>query len=369
MNGMTPVYLDYNATAPLRPEAIQAMAGLTNMPANPSSIHHFGRMARARMDSARQQLCTAVNISVHDMIFTSGGTEANNLVLGNFSHIITSAVEHDAILAACPEADIIPVDGEGCARLDKLEAMLDAVPETDKKQVLVSVMAANNETGVIQPLARVAELCRHYQVACHSDMIQYLGKAPIDLAALGVDFASFSAHKIGGPTGVGALYCRAGQKLVSLLRGGGQEQGRRAGTENLPGIIGFGAAIAAQDLASIEAQASWRDAAEAEIQAACPEIQIMGGKASRLANTSALYLPGLAAQKAVMMLDLAGFSISAGAACSSGKVRDSHVIAAMARPEAAAHVIRISGGWQSEQADWSGVAAALIEIYKRSTEY
>ena len=369
MNGMTPVYLDYNATAPLRPEAVQAMAGLANMPANPSSIHHFGRMARARMDTARQQLCAAVNISVHDMIFTSGGTEANNLVLGNFSHIITSAVEHDAILAACPEADIIPVDGEGCVRLDKLEAMLDAVPETDKKQVLVSVMAANNETGVIQPLARVAELCRHYQVACHSDMIQYLGKAPIDLAALGVDFASFSAHKIGGPTGVGALYCRAGQKLVSLLRGGGQEQGRRAGTENLPGIIGFGAAIAAQDLASIEAQASWRDAAEAEIQAACPEIQIMGGKASRLANTSALYLPGLAAQKAVMMLDLAGFSISAGAACSSGKVKDSHVIAAMARPEAAAHVIRISGGWQSEQADWSGVAAALIEIYKRSTEY
>ena len=125
MNGMTPVYLDYNATAPLRPEAVQAMAGLANMPANPSSIHHFGRMARARMDTARQQLCAAVNISVHDMIFTSGGTEANNLVLANFSHIITSAVEHDAILAACPEADIIPVDGEGCVRLDKLEAMLD----------------------------------------------------------------------------------------------------------------------------------------------------------------------------------------------------------------------------------------------------
>lgn len=365
---MTPVYLDYNATAPLRPEAAEAMSSLANMPANPSSIHHFGRVARAQMDDARQQLCAAVNVSVHDMVFTSGGTEANNLVLGNFSHIITSAVEHDAILAACPEADIIPVDGEGRVRLDQLEAVLDALADTDKKQVLVSVMAANNETGVIQPLAEIASLCRRYKVACHSDMIQYLGKAPIDLAALGVDFASFSAHKIGGPTGVGALYCRAGQKLASLLRGGGQEQGRRAGTENLPGIIGFGAAIAAQDLTSLEGQASWRDTAEAEIQAACPHIEIMGGGAQRLANTSALYLPGLAAQKAVMMLDLAGFSISAGAACSSGKVRDSHVITAMGRPDAAPYVIRISGGWQTEQADWSGVAAALIEIYKRNTD-
>ena len=364
MNGMTPVYLDYNATAPLRPEAVAAMASLANMPANPSSIHHFGRVARAQMDGARQKLCSALNISVHDMVFTSGGTEANNLVLGNFSHIITSAVEHDAILAACPEADIIPVDGEGRVRLD----MLDALADTDKKQVLVSVMAANNETGVIQPLAEIASLCLRYKDACHSDMIQYLGKAPIDLADLGLDFASFSAHNIGGPTGVGALHCRAGQKLVSLLRGGGQEQGRRAGTENLPGIIGFGAAIAAQGQARLAGQASWRDTAEAEIQAACPDIQIMGGGAQRLANTSALYLPGLAAQKAVMMLDLAGFSISAGAACSSGKVRDSHVITAMGRSDAAPYVIRISGGWQTEQADWSGVAAALIEIYKRNTE-
>ena len=369
MNGMAPVYLDYNATAPLRPEAVQAMAGLANMPANPSSIHHFGRMARAQMDTARQQLCAALNISVHDLVFTSGGTEANNLVLGNFSRIITSAVEHDAILAACPEAQIIPVDGEGCLRLDKLEAVLAAVPDADKNQVLVSVMAANNETGVIQPLAEVAGLCHRYKVACHSDMIQYLGKAPIDLVSLGIDFASFSAHKIGGPSGVGALYCRAGHKLVSLLAGGGQEQGRRAGTENLPGIVGFGAAISAHALTDIERQASWRDTAEAEIQAACPQIQIMGGGAERLANTSALFLPGLAAQKAVMMLDLAGFSISAGAACSSGKVKDSHVIAAMARPDAAANVIRISGGWQSEQADWSGVAAAVIEIYKRNTEH
>jgi cysteine desulfurase len=225
-------------------------------------------------------------------------------------------------------------------------------------------MAANNETGVIQPIETVAELCRAYNVACHSDMAQYLGKAPIDLNQMKLNFASFSAHKLGGPSGVGALYCRSGQQLVSLLRGGGQEQGRRAGTENLHGIIGFGAAVAAHDIANINVQASWRDTMEADIQKACPEIEVMGSDAPRLANTSALYLPQLSAQKAVMLLDLAGFAVSAGAACSSGKVKNSHVITAMARGDAAANVIRISAGWQSTKAEWTGVAKAIIEIYK-----
>ena len=364
---MMPVYLDYNATAPLLPQAAEAMAGLANIPANPSSIHHFGRMARARLDNARGQLAAALNISVHDIIFTSGGTEANNLVLGNFRHIITSAIEHDAILAACPDAQIVPVDEHGQVRIDRLEEMLATLEDADKPDILVSIMAANNETGTLQPIAEIAALCREYQVACHSDMIQYLGKQAIDLATLDLDFASFSAHKIGGPSGVGALYCRAGRQLQSLLRGGGQEQNKRAGTENLPGIAGFGAALAACDNAATASQTIWRDKAEKDIITACPEIEVMGGNAPRLANTSALYLPGLPAQKAVMMLDLAGFCVSAGAACSSGKVRDSHVIAAMGRGEAASQVIRISGGWQSSEADWTGVAKAVIEIYKRNT--
>ena len=364
---MMPVYLDYNATAPLHPQAAAAMAELADIPANPSSIHHFGRMARARLDKARARLAAALNISVHDIIFTSGGTEANNLVLGNFRHIITSAIEHDAILAACPNAQIVPVDGQGQLRMDRLEERLAALEEADKPDILVSIMAANNETGTLQPIAEIAALCRTYKVACHSDMIQYLGKQANDLAALDLDFASFSAHKIGGPSGVGALYCRPGKQLQSLLRGGGQEQGRRAGTENLPGIAGFGAAIAAYDSDSLAAQAIWRDKAEKNIIAACPEIEVMGGNVPRLANTSALYLPGLSAQKAVMMLDLAGFCVSAGAACSSGKVRDSHVIAAMGRGDAASQVIRISGGWHSTEADWTGVAKAVIEIYKRNT--
>ena len=361
---MTPVYLDYNATAPLLPEAAKAMISLANLPANPSSIHQFGRAARSQMDSARHQLADALAVSVHELIFTSGGTEANNLVVGNYRHILTSAIEHDAVLAACPDAHIIEVDEDGLIRLDQLEAALEALPDADRAKTLVSVMAANNETGVIQPIEAVAELCRAYNVACHSDMAQYLGKAPIDLNQMKLNFASFSAHKLGGPSGVGALYCRSGQQLVSLLRGGGQEQGRRAGTENIHGIIGFGAAVSAHDIANINIQASWRDAMEADIQKACPEIEVMGSDAPRLANTSALYLPYLSAQKAVMLLDLAGFAVSAGAACSSGKVKNSHVITAMARGDAAANVIRISSGWQSTKAEWTGVAKAIIEIYK-----
>ncbi len=361
---MTPVYLDYNATAPLLPQAAKAMEGLVNLPANPSSIHQFGRAARSKMDIARHQLADALAASVHEIIFTSGGTEANNLVLGNYRNILTSAVEHDAVLAACPDAHIIEVDKSGLIRLDQLESALDAISDADRAKTLVSVMAANNETGVIQPIEAVADLCSVYNVACHSDMIQYLGKLPIELSQMKLKFASFSAHKLGGPSGVGALYCRDGQQLVSLLRGGGQEQGRRAGTENLPGIIGFGAAVAAHDIDNINVQTSWRDEMEADIQQACPEIEVMGAGAPRLANTSALYLPQLSAQKAVMLLDLSGFAVSAGAACSSGKVKDSHVITAMARDDAAANVIRISAGWQSTKAEWIGVAKAIIEIYK-----
>jgi len=367
MTGTTPVYLDYNATAPLHPRAVDAMAFWANIPANPSSVHHFGRAARAKMDSARAQIAQFIGANVHEVVFTSGGTESNNLVLSNYTHIITSAIEHDAVLAACPDAVIVGVDEQGLVCLSQLEAALQSVPEEARAATLVSVMAANNETGVIQPLQAIAELSQKYHIACHSDMIQFLGKSPIDLAHSGLDFASFSAHKIGGPSGVGALWCRAGKPVTSLLRGGGQEQGRRAGTENMPGITGFAAALLGYDAGLIHSQEDWRDTAEAIIKAACPDIEVMGNKAPRLANTSALYLPEMAAQTAVMMLDLAGYAVSAGSACSSGKVKQSHVIAAMGHQKAAGNVIRISGGWQTTQEDWQRVAEALIAIYKRNT--
>lgn len=359
-----PVYLDYNATAPLHREAADAMASLAEQPANASSVHSFGRTARAMLDKARGTLASHLGVSPHEIIFTSGGTEANNLLLSNFDHIITTAIEHDAVLAACPDARLIGCDRQGRLVLAALETELQACQRL-KKRAVVSVMAANNETGVIQPFEEVAALCRHYCVPCHSDMVQYLGKADINLQESALSFASFSAHKIGGPGGVGALWCRSGEHLASLLRGGGQEQGRRAGTENLAGIIGFCAAIDCIDIEALRAQAQWRDMAEAMIMSACPQISVIGSNADRLANTSALYLPGVAAQTAVMMLDLQGFAVSAGAACSSGKVKPSHVIAAMGIEGAAGHVIRLSGGWQTSEADWTGVAGAVIELYKR----
>jgi len=226
-------------------------------------------------------------------------------------------------------------------------------------------MAANNETGVIQPLSKVAELARTYGALFHSDMVQFLGKAECDLNRTNLDFASFSAHKIGGPSGIGVLWCRSGHQLESLLKGGGQEQGRRSGTENLAGIIGFGMAVELTDHTQLQQQGQWRDGAEAQIKTACPEVRVIGAQAQRLANTSALYLPFVSAQTAVMKLDLAGFCISAGSACSSGKVKKSHVIEAMGYADAASNVIRLSGGWNTDKEDWEGVADAIIALYKQ----
>lgn len=359
-----PIYLDYNATAPLRHEVVESVLLLDGLPANPSSVHYFGRQARFLIDEARLAIAHSLGVSPHELIFTSGGTESNNMVIANFDQVITSAVEHDAVLAACPGAMILPVNKEGQICLEALDRRLSALPEDIRPRTLVSIMAANNETGIIHPLGDVVRLCKHHQIACHSDMVQFLGKSPIDLHASGLDFASFSAHKIGGPSGIGALWCHPGRHLTSLLSGGGQERGRRAGTENIIGIHGFGAAVKRLDIDAMNAISSWRDNAEALICEGCPDIEVIGSDVARLANTSALYLPKIEAQTAVMKLDLAGFAVSAGAACSSGKLKPSHVIAAMGRGEAAAHVIRISAGWKTEESDFLGVARAIIEFYK-----
>ena len=228
-----PIYLDNNATAPLRAEAVAAIHQAMGPPANPSSVHGFGRRARLLVEDARQSLGLLIGCRAQDVVFTSGGTEANNLALSGFSHVITSAIEHDSVLQAAPQASLLPVTDDGLVDLAALKQMVTAFPADQRDQTIVSVMAANNETGVIQPLAEIAEIAREAGLATHSDMVQLLGKTHIDLTALGIDFASFSAHKIGGPTGVGALVVRPGMRLTSLLRGGGQEQGRRSGTEKI----------------------------------------------------------------------------------------------------------------------------------------
>ena len=363
-----PVYLDYNATAPLRPEAAEAMMHALSQPANPSSVHQFGRAARALMDQARLQIAGALQVRPAELTFTSGGTEANNMVLSGFRTVIASSVEHDAVLAACPAAHLIAVDSQGVVDLSHLEQMLAGLSDEDRPGTLVSVMAANNETGVIQPLAEIGRLCRHYHVSFHSDMVQAFGKLVVDLDEACIDFLSLSGHKIGGPTGIGAVWCRSGKHLHSLLAGGGQEQGRRSGTENLSGICGFAAAAKIANPEELTPIRQWRDEAEQMITAQCPRIEIIGNTADRLANTSCLMLPGLTAQTAIMALDLAGFAISSGAACSSGKVTSSHVLKAMGREEDADQIIRISAGWQTKQADMLGLAQALIDLYKRKAQ-
>lgn len=363
----TSCYLDYNATAPVRSEAAEAVAAALAAGGNASSVHGPGRAARRRLEDARDAVAALVGAVPSEVVFTSGGTEANALALRGTgaARLLVSAVEHDSVLRNAPEAAIVRVDGNGVVDLAALERLLRESPSG----ALVSVMLANNETGVIQPIAEIAHLARAHDALVHCDAVQAAGKIAVDIAALGVDMVSLSAHKLGGPQGVGALILRERVALRPLFGGGGQESGRRAGTENLPGIAGFGAA-AATALLELQAGASARVAAlrdrlESAVRRAAPQAVIHGAGAARLPNTSCIGLPGVAAETQVMALDLAGVAVSSGAACSSGKVRTSHVLGAMGVAAAeAGSAIRVSLGWQSTEGDvdrflaaWGGLAA------------
>ena len=358
-------YLDHNATTPLRPEAAAAMAEAQAMTGNPSSVHRFGRHARRKIEVAREAVAALAGARPEGVIFTSGGTEANNLALAGSGRkrILVSAGEHDSVLDAVPGAVRIPLTGEGLVEPAALDARLG---ESDAP-ALVSVMLANNETGAIQPVAELARVARAHGALVHCDAVQAGGKLPLDLAALGVDLISLSAHKLGGPQGVGALVLAADLELAPSQRGGGQERGRRAGTENLPGIAGFGAAaraaLAGLDKAAALAQP--RDELERRLRQLAPEIRIFAAAAPRLANTCCFAAPGLAAETQVVALDLAGVAVSAGSACSSGKVAPSHVLAAMGAGAAAAAAVRVSLGWTSEAADIEHFLAAWGALYSR----
>jgi cysteine desulfurase len=365
MNPIT--YLDYNATAPVRAEAAAAVAAALASGGNPSSVHGVGRAARRIVETARESVAALIGATASQVVFTSGGTEANALALHRRApaRCLVSAVEHESVLRSAEPAETISVDRHGVVDLAALERLLAAAPAG---AALVSVMLANNETGVIQPVAEIAAMARMRGAQIHCDAVQAAGKIPVDIDALGVDLLSLSAHKIGGPQGVGALILRNGMIVVPLIRGGGQERGRRAGTENVAGIAGFGAA-AATALAELRANApariaALRDRLESELRHAALQAVIHGQGAARLPNTSCIGLPGVAAETQVMALDLAGVAVSSGAACSSGKVRASHVLGAMGvDAEAAACAIRVSLGWASTGADierfvaaWRGLA-------------
>ncbi len=359
------VYLDYNATAPLRPEVASAMASAFELCGNASSVHRFGRLARRAVEDARETIAAVIDASAAEIVFTSGGTEANNLALrGSERSVFVSAIEHDSVRAARDDADIIRVGTDGLVDLHHLEELLSAADAP----ALVSVMLANNETGVVQPIDQVAALARRFGALVHCDAVQALGKIPLSFAGLDLDMMSVSAHKLGGPQGVGALMVRDGVDLAPLLRGGGQERSRRAGTENIAGISGFGAAAAlvAQAVETAPELERLRDDIEARVRAAVPDAVIYGAASPRLANTSCIGLPGVSNEVQVMTLDLAGVAISAGSACSSGKLTPSHVLQAMgAGDAAAASAIRISLGWQTSAHDCDRFVEAWTALANR----
>ncbi|WP_425065553.1 cysteine desulfurase family protein [Reyranella sp.] len=355
-------YLDHNATSPLRPAAFDAMVEALRVGGNPSSVHGPGRKARAIVDKARREVASLVGARTTETIFTSGGTEANNLALmaTGRRRVLVSAIEHDSVRRAVPQAEVLPVDSDGVLDLAALERALVASAEP----ALVSVMLANNETGVLQPVADVVRLARTSGALIHCDAVQAAGKVPVDFHRLGVDYLSLSAHKIGGPTGVGALVVRSGVPFCTDRRGGGQESNRRAGTENVSGIAGFGAA-AAEAIRGLD-MTQLRDGLELSLVQMAGNVRVFGAGAPRVCNTTCISMPGVLAETQVMALDLAGVCISSGAACSSGKVQRSSVLDAMGVPVAEAScATRISLGWNTEVADIERLITAWQSLYIR----
>jgi cysteine desulfurase len=368
-------YLDHNATAPLRPEVREAVIDALTLNGNPSSVHAEGRAARAAIEQARAKVAKLVGASPANVIFTSGGTEANALALaaqsGEAWQCYLSAIEHPSVLSGGrfyrETTTIIPVTPDGVADLDVLRKKLEK-HKPGGWRPFVSLMTANNETGAIQPVAEAAPIVHHAGGLLHSDAVQAAGRIPLDMTVLGADMVTLSAHKIGGPKGVGALVLAEGANVEPLIKGGGQEGRRRAGTENVAGIVGFGVAaeLALGGLARMDEIAALRDVLEAGVRAHRPDAVVLSAGVPRLPNTSCIAVPGVKAETLVIGLDLAGIAVSAGSACSSGKVEASHVLAAMgASPEFAHGAVRVSLGFGSENTDIQRYLSAFGELVKR----
>ncbi len=356
-------YLDANATEPLRPEARAAVLAALDLTGNPSSIHAPGRAARRLLEDSREAVASRFGAPREGVVFTSGGTEADALAiagLGAGRRLIVGATEHDAVRAAAPDAAVLSVDRDGTADLEALDRLL-----AEGGPALVCLMLANNETGTIQPVAAAAALCRRHGALLHVDAVPAAGRIPVCLAALGADSLAISAHKLGGPKGAGALLLADDRHIAPLIGGGGQERGRRGGTPPLPAIAGFAAAATA----TLGDQLTLREAVERAAEGA--GAIVLGGR-NRLPNTSCLALPGARAETQVITLDLAGVHVSAGSACSSGKVARSHVLEAMGLGRLAGEAIRVSLPWNAVPADVDAFAAAYaamaIRLSQRAAE-
>ncbi len=364
-------YLDYNASAPIRPEAADAVTRALLVGGNPSSVHAAGRAARAVMEEARAKVAALVGMPSGSVIFMSGAAEANALAIASAlangaKRLIVGATEHETVLASAQasgvQVEFLPVDSDGVADIAWLAERLSRWNAADGAP-FVALMLANNETGVIQPVGQAAALVREHGGWLHVDAVQAAGKIAIDMRALGADTMSLSAHKLGGPQGVGALVFGNRARLSRQLHGGGQERSMRAGTENVSGIAGFGAAAQAalRDLDQVEAQAVWRDAAAQTLTEA--GAVVLGQGAPRLAGTLCFAADGFNSELQVMQMDLAGVMVSAGSACSSGKVKPSRVAEAMGRADLAPYVLRVSGGWASTQGDWQFFTESWLKAF------
>ena len=375
------IYFDWNATAPLRHEARAAALAAFDLNGNPSSVHGEGRAARRLIEHAREQVAALVGAQPRNVVFTSGGTEANMLALAPAAardRLLVSAIEHPSVLAGgrFPSASVerLPVSGSGALDLAALERRLAALGG----RALVSLMLANNETGVVQPVVQAAQLVHAAGGVLHVDAVQAVGRMPCDINALGADLLTLSGHKIGGPKGIGALIGRTELSLIDpLIKGGGQERSLRAGTENVAGIAGFGAAAAAaraEFSAAAAHMAALRDRLEASLKAASPAVIVFGAESERLPNTTLFAVPGMKAETAVIALDLEGVAVSAGAACSSGKVQPSHVLAAMGVPPHLARAgVRVSLGPSTTESEidrfieaWIKVSGSLLKQQSQS---
>jgi cysteine desulfurase len=364
------IYFDWNATAPLRKEARAAAFAALDLNGNPSSVHGEGRAARRLIEHAREQVAALVGAQPRNVVFTSGGTEANMLALAPAAardRLLVSAIEHPSVLAGgrfpAGSVERLPVTGSGELDLAVLERRLAALGG----RALVSLMLANNETGVVQPVAQAAQLVHAAGGVLHVDAVQAVARILCDINALGADLLTLSGHKIGALKGVGALIGRTEFPLVdALIKGGGQERGLRAGTENVAGIAGFGAAAAAaREGFSAEAahMAALRDRLEAGLKAASPAVVIFGTESERLPNTTLFAVPGMKAETAVIALDLEGVAVSAGAACSSGKVQPSHVLEAMGVPPHLARAgVRVSLGPSTTESEIDRFIEAWIKV-------
>ncbi|MBI4030279.1 MAG: cysteine desulfurase [Proteobacteria bacterium] len=369
MGQQKPLYFDYNATALIRPAVTDLMRDIMARPGNASAAHGFGRLARACVEKAREQVAALCAVHSNQVVFNSGATEANNTVLKAFAggRILVSAIEHASMLEFDANAERIPVMPDGTIDMAAFEKMLDDGPAP----ALISVMMVNNETGAMQPVEQLARFAKKKfpSVFFHTDAVQAAGKMKIDMPALQIDYLSLSAHKIGGPQGVGALVVSPGARPAKLLYGSGQERRQRAGTENVAGIAGFGLAaeMAGGSIAEYANLAAWRNRLERGMKGIAPDLVIYSENAPRAANVTAFSIPGVAAQTILMGLDLEGIGVSRGTACGSGAVKPSHVIQAMAGADAPPDgALRISLGWGTREEEIDIFLSAFEKVASRA---